>query len=66
MSSFDEVFAEVREIGPATVAEIVTGIGLSERAVRRALRRLEDAGLVESDNYQLRARVYLATAEEKR
>ena len=62
MSSSDEtvdvVFAEVREMVPATVAEIVSGTGLAESTVRRALEQLETAGMVESDSYSRRARVW--------
>jgi DNA-binding Lrp family transcriptional regulator len=53
------VFAEVQEIGPAPVAEIAAGVGLSPSTVRSALKRLEAAGDIESDNYQLRARVFM-------
>lgn len=56
----DMVLAEVREVGPVTVAQIVDGIGVSETTVRTALKRLEKAGLVGSDNYQLPARVWIA------
>lgn len=54
------VLAEIREMGPVTVADIASGVGLSQTIVRRHLATLEKAGLVESDNYQRRARIYLA------
>lgn len=53
------VLAEVRDMGPVTVAEIAAATGLSASTVRRHLADLESSGLVESDNYQRRARVYL-------
>jgi predicted ArsR family transcriptional regulator len=53
------VLAEIRDMGPATVAEIARGTGLSPSTVRRHLADLESSGLVESSNYQRRARVYL-------
>jgi predicted ArsR family transcriptional regulator len=43
------VLAEVRDMGPATVAEIAKGTGLSQSTVRRHLVHLETSGLVESD-----------------
>jgi DNA-binding IclR family transcriptional regulator len=61
MSTVDEVLAEVQEVGPVTVADIVRGIGAPETNVRRALARLESDGLVSSSDYQLRAKVYIAS-----
>jgi predicted ArsR family transcriptional regulator len=63
MSTVDAVLTEVREVGPATAAAIADSAGLSERAVRRALERLEEQGLVETEIYQRRARVFMATEE---
>lgn len=53
------VLAEVRDMAPVTVADIAVGTGLSKSTVRRYLAELESCGLVESDDYQRRARVYL-------
>jgi predicted ArsR family transcriptional regulator len=63
-NSIGVVLAEVRDMGPVTVAEIVAGIGLSPSTVRRHLADLETSGLVESDDYpragtQRRVRVYM-------
>lgn len=55
------VLAEVRDMGPTTAREIATETGLSESTVRRVLRHLEQTGLVESDNYQRRSHVWMAT-----
>ena len=66
MSTVDAVLTEVREVGPATAAAIADSAGLSERAVRRALVRLEEQGLVETEIYQRRARVFIATEGEQR
>jgi predicted ArsR family transcriptional regulator len=60
----DVVLAEVREMGPVTVAEIARGTGVSEPMIRIALHRLQEAGLVESDNYQKKAAVWLASDVE--
>lgn len=57
------VLAEVRDVGPVTVAEIAAGTGIAERDVRRHLARLEDTGYVESENYQRRARVWMRAGE---
>lgn len=57
----DIVLAEVREMGPVTVAQIASGIDFSAPIVRVALNRLKEAGLVESDDYQRRESVWLAT-----
>jgi DNA-binding IclR family transcriptional regulator len=54
-----EVLAEVRDMAPVTAAEIAEATGLSKSTVRRHLAELESSGLVESDNYQRRSRVYL-------
>lgn len=54
----ETVLDEVRDAGPLTVKQIAENIGFPESNVRRALRRLEKEGLIWSDNYQLRARVY--------
>lgn len=54
------VLAEVRDMAPVTVAQIVAGTGLPESTVRRRLAELEATGYVESDDYQRRARVYVA------
>jgi predicted ArsR family transcriptional regulator len=56
-----EVLAEVRDMGPVTAGAIARATGLSESTVRRHLIELETSQLVESDRYQRRARVYLAT-----
>lgn len=61
LNDVDPVLAEVRDMGPTTVVEIVSGTGLSASTVRRKLYLLEAAGLVESDDYQRRARVYMGT-----
>jgi DNA-binding transcriptional ArsR family regulator len=53
------VLAEVRDMGPITAAAIAEATGLSQSTVRRHLAELESSGLVESDDYQRRARVYL-------
>lgn len=53
------VLAEVRDMGPVTVAQIARGVGLSATTVRRALSRLEASELIESDNYHRRDRVYM-------
>lgn len=58
------VLVEVREMAPATVAEIAKGTGLSQSTVRRHLAELESEGLVESDNYQRRSRVYFDAKED--
>jgi DNA-binding transcriptional ArsR family regulator len=55
------VLAEVRDMGPVTAARIADGTGLSISTVRRALALLEDTGYVESENYQRRAHVWIAT-----
>lgn len=57
----ETVLAEVREIGPVTVKQLVESTGFPESNVRRALHRLEKEGHVVSDNYQRRGRgrVYL-------
>jgi predicted ArsR family transcriptional regulator len=53
------VLAEVRDMAPVTAASIAEATGLSESTVRRHLGALETSGLVESSNYQRRARVYM-------
>lgn len=53
------VLAEVRDLGPVSVADIVLNTDIPERTVRRCLADLERTELVESDNYQRRARVWL-------
>lgn len=53
------VLAEVRDMGPVSAADIAIQVGLSESSVRRHLAYLEETGLVESDDYQRRARVFL-------
>lgn len=53
------VLAEVRDMGPVTAADVARETGISVRDVRRHLAYLEEAGLVESDNYQRRARVWM-------
>jgi predicted ArsR family transcriptional regulator len=53
------VLAEVRDMGPVTVAEIAAQTGVSESSVRRHLAELESSGLIESDDYQRRARVFM-------
>jgi DNA-binding GntR family transcriptional regulator len=58
--SSEVVLAEVREMCPVTIADIVAGTGLAITTVRRALARLERDGLVEHSSYQRRARVYMA------
>lgn len=63
MSLSSEVLAEVREMGPASVAQIAAGIGRPNASVHRVLQRLVTEGLVVSDNYQLTERVYLAREE---
>jgi Mn-dependent DtxR family transcriptional regulator len=60
----DIVLTEVREMGPITVAQIATGTDVSAPMVRVALHRLQEAGLVESDDYQRRESVWLATDVE--
>lgn len=57
------VLAEVRDMAPVTVAEIAEETGLSQSTVRRHLARLEEAGLVEWDDYQRRSRVYFDARE---
>jgi predicted ArsR family transcriptional regulator len=59
MPASEIVLAEVRDMGPATVAEIAAGTGLSASTVRRHLAELETSELVESSGYQRRARVYM-------
>lgn len=54
------VYEEVLEVGPATVAEIISGVGLAESTVRRSLHRLEATGRIASSGYQRRARVFVA------
>lgn len=56
-----QVLAEVRDMGPVTVREIATGAGLPEWRVRAALGELKEAGLVESEGYQRRAHVWMAS-----
>jgi predicted ArsR family transcriptional regulator len=46
-------------MGPVTVAEIAAQTGVSESSVRRHLAELESSGLIESDDYQRRARVFM-------
>jgi hypothetical protein len=58
----NEVLTEVREVN-GTAKQIAENIGLPESTVRSALKRLEAEGLVWSDNYQRRARVYGADEE---
>jgi predicted ArsR family transcriptional regulator len=58
------VLAEVRDMGPVTAAQIAHETGLSESTVRRTLSTLEETGHVESDDYQRRGRVWLATEED--
>jgi DNA-binding IclR family transcriptional regulator len=53
------VLAEVRDMGPATVRAIAAGTGYSASTVRRYLGQLREAGLVESDDYQRRSRVWM-------
>lgn len=53
------VLAEVRDMGPVSARQIADGTGIGESAVRRHLAALEESGLVESDDYQRRARVWL-------
>lgn len=53
------VLAEVRDMGPTTVLEVAANCGISEATARRKLAALEGLGLVESENYQRRARVYM-------
>jgi len=53
------VLAEVRDMAPVTVRAIAEATGLSGSTVRRHLATLESTGLVDSDDYQRRARVYL-------
>lgn len=60
------VLAEVRDMGPVTAGAVARAVGLSESTVRRHLARLESAQLVESDNYQRRARVYLPVERQGR
>lgn len=55
------VLAEVRDMAPVTAAQIAEGTGLSERSVRRSLDTLESTGYVESEAYQRRSRVWMAT-----
>lgn len=55
------VLAEVRDCAPVTVTQVASGVGLPESTVRRALTKLEEAGLIESSSYQRRARVFLPT-----
>jgi DNA-binding IclR family transcriptional regulator len=55
----DVLLDEVREMAPVTAGELARGTGMSERNVRRLLAELEQAGLVESDDYQRRARVWM-------
>jgi predicted ArsR family transcriptional regulator len=55
----DEVLAEVRTMGPATVEEIARGTGLSRSTVRRHLSDLVLSGDVVSESYQRRSRVYM-------
>jgi DNA-binding IclR family transcriptional regulator len=55
------ILAEVREMGPVSTAQIAEGTGLSESTVRRALLELKETGYVESDSYQRRGRVWMAT-----
>jgi DNA-binding transcriptional ArsR family regulator len=53
------VLDEVRDMGPVTVAGVVSGTGLARSTVRRALIVLESDKLIESDTYQQRrGRVY--------
>lgn len=59
VGAYDVVLAEVREMFPTTVREIVEQTGLAESTVRRALVCLKDQGLVESENYQRDARVWM-------
>ena len=56
----DMVLEEVREMGPVTAVQVAGGLGLKENTARAALQSLEKAGLLVSDNYQLKARVWLA------
>jgi predicted ArsR family transcriptional regulator len=58
------VYIEVCDMGPVSAPQIATGTGLSESAVRRALSRLESAGIIESDRDRHRARTYLPRVDE--
>lgn len=58
------VLAEVRDCGPVTVLEVAKGVGVSLTTARRVLNYLEETGLVESDNYQRRARVFMPAQKE--
>lgn len=59
VETLNEVLAEVREMQPVTAMDVATGISVCEDTVRRALRQLEADGLVESDDYQQRSRVWM-------
>lgn len=58
------VLAEVRDMGPITVLNVAGNLGIAESSARRLLKQLEESGLIESDDYQLLARVFIATGKE--
>lgn len=64
MSASSEVLDELREAGPLTVRQVAENIGMPAATVHRALKGLQVDGLVVSDNYQLKARVFLAVERE--
>ncbi len=57
------VLAEVREMGPLSAHEVAVNLGISDDIARRRLRQLEEQGLIESDNHQRGARVWMAREE---
>lgn len=63
-SWLDAVLTEIREAAPVTAAEIARETGIPERNVRRLLAELEETGHIESETYQLPARVWLPVDEQ--
>ncbi|HSG85548.1 MAG TPA: metalloregulator ArsR/SmtB family transcription factor [Candidatus Limnocylindrales bacterium] len=80
LRTFHKALADVNRLrivrclaeGPSTVSELIDLVGLSQPLVSHHLRRLRDAGLVETERvgretvYTLRAQAFGEVAEQER
>lgn len=53
----DAILDEIREMGPISAPDIATNLGIPVDAARRVVYRLAAEGVLDSDDYQQRARV---------